>query len=91
MNLIRSIGFNIHDWFTVFAGLNAGQIANKLNIPNSLSGFRVFEFNTPSGIASPINRTNPGFVGGGRTAGGAREFVIPNQKIPTGATTRIVN
>lgn len=31
-----------------------------------------------------------GCVGGSLTAGGAREFVIPNQPIPQGATIRIV-
>ena len=67
-------------------GLNASEIANKLTIPESGSGFKVIEFNTPNnGIASPINRSDPGFVGKGKTAGGAREFVIPNQKIPTNA------
>jgi Novel toxin 10 len=72
-------------------GLNANQIARRLSIPNSISGFRVIEFNTPrSGLASPINRTNPGFVGFGRTAGGAREFVLPNQSIPNGSKIRIV-
>lgn len=40
--------------------------------------FAVDVFDTPSGIASPVRRALPGFVGGGRTAGGAREFVIPN-------------
>jgi len=73
------------------AGMNASQIANRLTIPNSSSGFRVIEFNTPRiGLGSPINRTNPGFVGFGRTAGGAREFVIPNQVIPSGSTIRII-
>jgi hypothetical protein len=38
----------------------------------------VLEFDTPWGIASPINRSHPGFVGFGRTAGGAREWVVPN-------------
>ena len=72
-------------------GLNARQIADRLTIEPSPTGFRVIEFPTPnSGIASPINRTNRGFVGGGRTAGGAREFVIPNAQIPIGATKRIV-
>lgn len=41
----------------------------------------VIEFDLPGGIASPIDRSNPGFVGRGRTAGNAREFVIPNYKI----------
>ncbi|MFC3197287.1 polymorphic toxin type 10 domain-containing protein [Parapedobacter deserti] len=73
------------------AGLSASQIANRLTIPNSTSGFRIIEFSTPRiGLSSPINRTNPGFVGFGRTAGGAREFTIPNQVIPNGAIIRIV-
>ncbi len=39
----------------------------------------VLEFDTPLiGIASPVFRNIPGFVGRGRTAGGAREFVVPN-------------
>jgi hypothetical protein len=51
----------------------------------------IFEFQTPRvGLASPINRTNPGFVGLGKTLGGAREFVIPNGPIPANATVRIV-
>lgn len=72
-------------------GLNAMQIANKLTIPQSSSGFKVIEFRTPmNGLASPINRTNPGFVGKGRTLGGAREFTIPNQQIPKDAIIKIV-
>ncbi len=73
------------------AGMNARQIANRLTIPNSSSGFKIIEFNTPRiGLGSPINRTNPGFVGFGRTAGGAREFVIPNQVIPRGSSIKLV-
>ncbi len=73
------------------AGLNAAQIAERLTIPNSSTGFRVIEFSTPrTGIATPINRADPGFVGFGRTAGGAREFVIPNQAVPSSATIKIV-
>jgi len=54
-------------------GLNAKQIAERLTIPESPTGFRVIEFPTPkSGIASPVNRTDLGFIGGGRTAGGTR-------------------
>ena len=49
-----------------------------------------FSSSSVSGIASPINRNNPGFVQGGRTAGGAPEFVIPNGKIPDDATMRHV-
>lgn len=41
------------------------------------------EFPTPTeGLASPVLRSNPGFVGGGRTAEGTREFVIPNDPFP---------
>lgn len=71
-------------------GLDSKGIADKLTIPESQSGFHVIEFNTPSGIASPVNRTNPGFVGRGRTAGGAKEFVVPNQKIPKDAKKKII-
>jgi len=67
-------------------GLNAAQIAEKLTIPESSSGFTMFEFPTPSsGLASPVNRKDPGFVGRGRTLGGAREYVIPNQPVPANA------
>lgn len=73
------------------AGLNAQQISQKLTIPQSPTGYRVIEFQTPnSGVASPILRTDPGFIGGGRTLGGASEFVIPNGRIPAGSTTTVV-
>jgi RHS repeat-associated protein len=72
-------------------GLNAQQIAAKLTIPESPSGFQVIEFPTPQrGLASPVFRSNPGFVGGGQTAGGASEFVIPNGPIPAGAVIKTV-
>ena len=70
--------------------LNAEQIAERLAIPKSSSGYKVIEFEVPEGISTPINRTNLGFIGGGRTAGGAREFVVPNAPIPAGATIRVV-
>ena len=73
-------------------GLNAKQIADKLTIPQSSSGFKVIEFPTPSsGIASPVFRNNPGFVGGGRTAGGEPEFVIPNGPVPAGQPLGLCN
>jgi hypothetical protein len=73
------------------AGLNAKQIAQRLTIPESPTGFKVIEFATPtSGVASPVFRGNPGFVSGGRTAGGAREFVIPNGPVPADAIIRTV-
>jgi len=72
------------------AGLNAKQLSKRLTIGKS-DTFTVIEFPTPSsGIASPVLRNNPGFVGSGRTAGGAREFVIPNQSVPSNTTVRIV-
>jgi RHS repeat-associated protein len=72
-------------------GLDAAGIAQKLTIPESPSGFQVLQFPTPEeGLASPVFRTNPGFVGGGYTAGGAPEFVIPNGPIPPGATIATV-
>ena len=74
-------------------GLTAKEIAKKLTIPESPSGFRivVFPSKNVSGIATPINRINPGFVGGGKTAGGAPEFVIPNGPLPEGSTSWIVS
>lgn len=73
------------------AGLNSAQIVERLTIKPSATGFRVFEFPTPeSGLASPILRANKGFVGGGRTLGGAREFVIPNGPFPPQTITRVV-
>ena len=72
------------------AGLNAKQIAQRLTI-NEAESFTVIRFRTPqSGMASPVNRLDPGFVAGGRTAGGAREFVIPNGPIPAGARIEVV-
>jgi RHS repeat-associated protein len=72
-------------------GMNAAEIAVRLTIPGSPSGFRIFEFPTPqTGVASPVFRPDPGFIDGGRTGGGAREFVIPNGPIPPGSTIRTV-
>jgi RHS repeat-associated protein len=61
----------------------AQHLALTDNAGNLIEGpFAVFEFDTPaSGVASPVFRSNPGFVGRGLTAGGAREFVIPNSPI----------
>jgi hypothetical protein len=73
-------------------GLDAAGIAERLTIPQSPSGFQVIEFSTPdSGLASPVFRSNPGFIQGGFSAGGAPEFVIPNGPIPAGATIRVVH
>ncbi|MFO7964024.1 MAG: polymorphic toxin type 10 domain-containing protein [Desulfobacterales bacterium] len=71
-------------------GLDATQISKKLTIPESES-FTVIKFKTPqTGLASPINRYNPGFVGGGRTGGGVREFVLPNQAIPKDSIIEVI-
>jgi Novel toxin 10 len=72
-------------------GLGTAGIAERLTIPESGS-FTIFQFPSANvvGIASPINRSNVGFVGGGLTGGGAREFVIPNGPLPEGTKIRIV-
>jgi RHS repeat-associated protein len=62
---------------------NSVDLARRLTLVdksgNLLPGpYAVHEFNTPFGIASPVFRNNPGFVGQGLTKGGVREFVIPN-------------
>lgn len=72
------------------AGMNSTQIARRLTI-NEADEFTVIRFPTPStGVAVPINRTDPGFVGRGRTAGDAREYVIPNGPVPANATIEVV-
>jgi hypothetical protein len=68
------------------AGLNSAQIGEHLTLLDGTGAvrkgpFAVIEFDTPGGIASPLNRTNPGFINGGRAAGGAREFVVPNSPL----------
>jgi RHS repeat-associated protein len=74
----------------VIRGMTPAQISETLGIPAS-DTFTVIEFPTPSqGLASPIFRCNPGFVGRGLTSGGAPEFVVPNGPIPPGATTTII-
>lgn len=66
---------------------NSTDLAKRLSLHdangNLIKGpFRVIEFETPSsGLASPFNRTNPGFINGGKTAGGASEYVLPNLQV----------
>jgi hypothetical protein len=73
-------------------GMNAQQLADALAIEPSSSGFQVIEFSSEGlSVASPVARSNPRFIGGGVTAGGVREFVIPNGPIPAGAVTRFVH
>jgi hypothetical protein len=70
--------------------LNAKQIAQRLTISEA-DEFTVIRFRTPTtGLATPINRSDPGFVGRGRTAGMAREFVVPNGPIPEDATIEVI-
>ena len=71
-------------------GLTPTQISQRLGIPTS-DAFTVFEFPTPpQGFATPVFRSNTGFVGGGLTSGRAPEFVIPNGPIPPGASSTII-
>jgi hypothetical protein len=70
--------------------MTPAQISQRLGLPAS-DTFTLIQFPTPSqGLASPILRSNPGFIGGGLTTGGEPEFVIPNGPIPAGATITIV-
>lgn len=80
-------------------GITTSQgLANRLTLLDNAGNLRqgpfgVIEFNTPaSGVASPVFRNNPGFIQGGMTGGGAREFVLPNMPISQlqNVTTRIV-
>lgn len=63
----------------------AHGLARRLTLVDEAGNLRtgpmlVLQFNLPKDtpIASPVFRNIPGFVGFGRTAGGAREFVVPN-------------
>ena len=66
---------------------NSNALAKRLTLVDDsgalLKGpLAVIEFDTPAiGIASPVFRNFPGFVGRGQTLGGAREFVIPNLSV----------
>jgi RHS repeat-associated protein len=80
-------------------GITTSQgLANRLTLLDNAGNLRqgpfgVIEFNTPaSGVASPVFRNNPGFVQGGLTGGGAREFVLPNMPVNQlqNVTTRII-
>jgi RHS repeat-associated protein len=76
---------------------SSGGLAQRLTLVdkagNMVPGARaIIEFDTPLGLASPVFRTNPGFIGRGFTSGGAREFVLPNLNISElgNVTVRIV-
>ncbi|MEM1223526.1 MAG: polymorphic toxin type 10 domain-containing protein [Verrucomicrobiota bacterium] len=62
----------------------AAQRLTLLNEAGNLrqGPFSVIEFDAPtSGLASPVFRNDPGFIQGGFTQGGAREFVLPNLNV----------
>jgi len=84
----------VEDVFVVaaddIAGLNAAQLAQRLTIGPS-DVFTVIRFSAPaSGVASPVFRSGLGFLEGGFTRGGAREFVVPNGPIPFGARIEVI-
>ncbi len=55
------------------------SVAKRLTLPPGNRAIVTFKYHGP--IASPVLRENPGFLPGGLTAGGAREWVIPNQPL----------
>ena len=64
------------------SGLTQSQAAEFLTIPQkNVGGIIRFQVPNGTGVATPINRNIPGFINGGRTAGGLPEFVIPNQPV----------
>jgi len=77
---------------------NSADLARRLTLLDDAgklrSGpFTVIEFDNPiTGLASPVFRMNPGFLQGGFTRGGAREFGLPNGQVRdlTGVTRRVV-
>lgn len=80
---------NSDSWVTAAEDLkgitSTEEMANKLTLIDKEGALRLnsnavveFRLKNPLGIASPINRVDPGFIGGGRTMGGAREFIIPS-------------
>ena len=66
------------------SGLTRSQAADFLTIPEgNVGGIIRFQVPNGTGVATPFNRDIPGFINGGRTAGGLPEFVIPNQPVNT--------
>ena len=81
------------------AGISTSSgVAQRLTLVdeggNLLKGpFAIIEFDTPlQGLSSPVLRTNPGFVQGGFSQGGAREFILPNLNVSelSGLTVRVL-
>lgn len=75
-------------WLTAaddMSGITTTQgAAEKLILIDSNGALRTngdailsFELGATNGIASPVNRINSGFVQGGLTGGGAREWILP--------------
>jgi hypothetical protein len=72
------------------AHLSPSELAKRLGIAPS-DTFTIIRFEVPeTGLASPILRSDPLFIGGGRTVGGAREFVIPNGPLPPNASIEVI-
>ncbi len=74
-------------WITAsddLAGINTVEgVANRLTLIDDAGNLRLhgdavvqFSIDDMTGIASPYNRTNAGFINGGRTGGGAREWLV---------------
>ncbi len=58
------------------------SVERRLTLPAGQRAVVTFKYDVEAGgIASPIFRHYPEFVGGGRTLGGAREWVIPNRPL----------
>ncbi len=58
------------------------SVERRLALPAGQRAVVTFKYDVEAGgIASPIFRHYPEFVGGGRTLGGAREWVIPNRPL----------
>ena len=60
------------------------SVERRLALPpsNERRAVVTFKYDVEAGgIASPVFRNYPGFVGKGRTLGGAREWVIPNRPL----------
>jgi tetratricopeptide (TPR) repeat protein len=72
------------------SGLNAAELPQRLGIEPARQ-FLVIRFPAPTvGVSTPLIFDHPSFVGGGLTSGGAREFIIANELIPSVATYEVV-
>lgn len=68
------------------------EIAERLGIEKAqryiIIRFPATEIN--KGLATPTNYSDPLFLGRGLTSGGAREFIVPNLRVPPTATFEII-